>query len=276
MSSIFNYDKTTKSKFLFLRHAETPFNADPCIPTRVINPIYLDCELSETGIKQAKSMQEIVNKLKIEKIYVSPFYRTLQTVKFVFENHPNIKNIIVTVHPLLVEGNYCINDCIGDIKKSKNDFNMNSKIKIDWSLFDEYIKLNPKYDENFFYLENLNGLDENLKLEMYKNLKELYDKGEYKKFGELMSKYIKDRIDNIKKRPETLKHIYERFEKFAEFLKKAHANTANDIDNKVISVAHSVLLKIITTRTVYENDDIQDYHPDTQRINNCDILSVYI
>ena len=39
---------------------------------------------------------------------------------------------------------------------------MNSKIKIDWSFFDEYVN-GIKYDENFYYFENFDCLEENEK-----------------------------------------------------------------------------------------------------------------
>lgn len=68
------------------------------------------------------------------------------------ENHPNKDNIIIVVHPLVSETPNCVNDYILDIKSTKNDFNMNSVIKVDWTFFDNYIK-EIKYDENFYYFE---------------------------------------------------------------------------------------------------------------------------
>ena len=83
----------------------------------------------------------------LEKVYVSPFYRALQTLTYSLESHPNKDKIIAVVHPFVSEITNCINDYILDIKQTKKDFNLNSIIKIDWSLFDEYIK-SIKYDEN--------------------------------------------------------------------------------------------------------------------------------
>ena len=37
-----------------------------------------------------------------------------------------------------------------DINQTKKDFNMNSKDKVNWSIFDEYVK-NSKYGENLFF-----------------------------------------------------------------------------------------------------------------------------
>ena len=138
------YSRNLEGKLLFMRHGETNFNIDKNYKKRKVNKTYIDCRLNEKGIEQAKSRQEILNTLSFEQVYVSPFYRALQTLTYSLANHPNKDNIIAIVHPLVSEVGNCINDYVLDIKQSKKDFNMNSKVKIDWSLFDEFIKMMDK------------------------------------------------------------------------------------------------------------------------------------
>lgn len=135
-------------KFYFMRHAETLYNAinDKSVK---YNPEYADSHLSEKGIKQAKSKQKELNEFNIELVYVSPYYRAIETMIYSLENHPNAENIIAYVHPKISELAGMMHEFILDIKQTKNDFK-NSKIKVNWSIFDEYVK-NTKYGENLFF-----------------------------------------------------------------------------------------------------------------------------
>ena len=65
-------------KFLYMRHGKTKFNSDHD-KHRQINISYIDCHLSPNGIQQVRAKQILINKLSLEKVYVSPFYRALQT-----------------------------------------------------------------------------------------------------------------------------------------------------------------------------------------------------
>ena len=183
------YIPDLSGKFLFMRHGQTWYNKQKGDESRKYNPDLCDAHLSDTGIDQIKSKQEIINKLNIEKIYVSPYYRALQTITLVLENHPNKENIKIIVHPLISELIIGIQDFLFDIKKTKKDFNMNSKIKIDWSYFDEYVK-NSKYDENFIYYDNMNLIDENEKNIFYLKCKEKYEKGNMEEFKKDITEFL--------------------------------------------------------------------------------------
>ena len=183
------YIPDLSGKFLFMRHGQTWYNKQKGDESRKYNPDFCDAHLSDTGIDQIKSKQEIINKLNIEKIYVSPYYRALQTVTLVLENHPNKENIKIIVHPLISELVFGIQDFLFDTKKTKKDFNMNSKIKIDWSYFDEYVK-NSKYDENFIYYDNMNLIDENDKNKQYLKWKEKYEKGNIEGFKKDITEFL--------------------------------------------------------------------------------------
>ena len=175
-------------KFLFMRHGESLFNKMREDPSRVYNPDLCDAHLSKEGIQQSKLKQKDINELNIIKIFVSPYYRALETMTYALESYPNIENIKAIVHPQISEVVCCGNDFIIDIKETKAKFNMNSKVKVDWSLFDEFIK-KSKFDENFFFFENINLLDNKTKEEIYIKLKTLYDKGDMKEYKNELGKF---------------------------------------------------------------------------------------
>ena len=263
-----NYYQNLSEKLLIMRHGETNFNADPDKDNRVTNPKYPDCRLNQNGINQAKSKQGLINSLTLEKVYVSPIYRALQTVTYCLENHPNKNNIVVVVHPLVSEISNCINDYILDIKQTKKDFNMNSKIKVDWSLFDEYVKT-IKYDENFYYFDNFDCYESN---EMYQKLKNIYDNGDIDGLRNGLSELATKRFQ-AKIRFESLKHLQGRFIKFCDYLREHHKDTLEDKNNKILVVSHCAYIKIGTDLTPYESEKIQDYHPTVYSPKNCEILS---
>ena len=263
-----NYYQNLSEKLLIMRHGETDFNADPDKDNRVTNPKYPDCRLNQNGINQAKSKQGLINSLTLEKVYVSPIYRALQTVTYCLENHPNKNNIVVVVHPLVSEISNCINDYILDIKQTKKDFNMNSKIKVDWSLFDEYVKT-IKYDENFYYFDNFDCYESN---EMYQKLKNIYDNGDIDGLRNGLSELATKRFQ-AKIRFESLKHLQGRFIKFCDYLREKHKDTLEDKNNKILVVSHCAYIKIGTDLTPYESEKIQDYHSTVYSPNNCEILS---
>jgi broad specificity phosphatase PhoE len=266
------YSNDTTGKLLFMRHGETFFNLDPDKQGRLTNSKYVDCHLDEKGIEQSKSLQNILNKLSIEKIYISPMYRAFQTISYALESHPNLKNITVVVNPLVNEVTSCVQDYLLNIKQTKQEFNMNSKVKFDWSLFDEYVK-GIKWDENFYYFDNFNCFENNKKDEMYQKLKELYDMGDFASFKEGLAELAKIRYAQ-KKRFESLKHLQFRFNKFMEFIKENHKNSLNNTNDKILVVTHDSLIKCATDRTPYETDDIQKYNQNSYSAKNCEIISI--
>jgi broad specificity phosphatase PhoE len=264
------YSKDIKGKLIFMRHGETYFNADKSKINRKINENYIDCKLNQKGIEQAKSKQEILNKLSFEKIYVSPFYRALQTLTYSLENHPNKENIIAVVNPLIGETSNCINDYILDIKQTKKDFNMNSPIKVDWSLFDEYVK-GIKYDENFYYFENFDNFEENEKDKIYQKLRAIYESNNIEELKIGLTELAKRRVQ-YKKRFESLKYLQGRFKKFCENVKNEYKESLGDEDKKILAISHCSYMKAGTDITLYSQAKkyftINLYKP-----KNCEILS---
>ena len=262
------YSKDILGKLLFMRHGETYFNADKRKNHRKVNKNYIDCKLNPKGIDQAKSKQEILNKLSFEKVYVSPFYRALQTLTYSLENHPNKDNIIAVVNPLIGETSNCINDYILDIKQTKKDFNMNSPIKIDWSYFDEYVK-GIKYDENFYYFENFDSLKE--KDQIYQKLRTIYERNNIEELKIGLTELAKLRV-HYKKRFESLKYLQGRFKKFCENVKNEYKESLGDEDKKILAISHCSYMKVGTDKNLY-SEEKQYFNTNCYKPKNCEILS---
>jgi broad specificity phosphatase PhoE len=267
------FSRDMSGKFLFMRHGQTFYNQTTDLSRR-INPELSDSHLTEEGEKQAKLNQNIINKLNLERVYVSPYYRALQTVSLAIENHPNLKDITVMVHPYLSEILCGSHDFIVDIKQTKKVFNMNSKVKIDWSYFDEYVK-KSKYDENFIYFENMNLIDEKEKNDEYLILKKLYDSGDMKKFKEELGKFLAEK-KKIFLRFESFKHANDRFEKFKEYLRNEFKDTISDKDKKVLCVTHSSLMSIATSSVPFLTDKVNETVDNLYKMQNGEINTLYI
>ena len=275
MKNKINYKKTfskdLKGKLLFMRHAETNFNSDRRKKERQTNPDYIDCRLNNNGIAQSKSKQVVLNSLSFEKVYSSPFYRALQTLTYSLENHPNKDNIIIVVHPLLSETPNCVNDYILDIQTTKNDFNMNSIIKVDWTLFDNYIK-EIKYDQNFYYFEYFDCFNNMEKEKTYEKLKAIYESGNIEELKTELSNLASYRYKKGK-RLESLKNLQKRFKKFTNFIKEQHKDTLENINDKIFVVSHSSFMKIGTDEDIYPSELTQYFHFGCYNPGNCEILS---
>ena len=268
------YSLDLSGKILFMRHGQTFFNEDKDYKSRRIKEKYIDCKLSREGIKQAKSKQRVLNKLKIEKVYVSPLYRALQTLTYSLEKHPDRKNIVAFVHPLVSESANCVNDYILNIKQTKKDFNMKSKIKINWTLFYKYVK-GIKYNENFFYFDNLDNMDIGEKSKMYKKLKTYYDNGEIKKYKKGLVELAKMTLDS-KKYFESLKKSHERFINFMRYIKKKYSKTLANKNKKILVFSHGSFMTGGTNFTPYKNKNLQKFHPKCHTPKNCEIISYNI
>ena len=267
------YIPDLSGKFLFMRHGQSFYNK-VTDESRKYNPDLIDAHLSEEGINQAKSRQNDLNKLDIEKVFVSPYNRALETMTYALQNHPNVDKIIATVHPKIAEVTCGGHDFILDIKKNKKEFNMNSSVKVDWSYFDEYIK-NSKYAENFFFFENMNLLDEKVKQEEYFKLKELYDKEDIKKYKDELQRFLKENYKVFSKY-ESFKHSTGRFEDFKRYLKQEFKETINNKNKKVLCVCHSCFINVATSSIPFLKDEIEEKQDNCYKIKNGEIISLLI
>ena len=261
-------------KFLFMRHGESLFNKMREDPSRVYNPDLCDAHLSKEGIEQSKLKQKDINELNIIKVFVSPYFRALETMTYALESYPYIENIKAIVHPQISEVVCCGNDFIIDIKETKAKFNMNSKVKVDWSLFDEFIK-KSKFDENFFFFENINLLDNKTKEEIYIKLKTLYDKGDMKEYKNELGKFLKEHYEHYRKY-ESFKHSSERFDEYKKFLHEKFKDTINDTNKKVLSICHSCFINVATSPVPFLIDKIEESKENLYQIKNAEIISLLI
>ena len=259
---------SVKSKFYFMRHAETIYNTIKDKSAKY-NPIYADCHLSEDGIAQSKAKQEFINKLDIETIYVSPYYRAIETMEYCLENHPNAKNIITYVHPKLAELSGMIHEFIFDINQTKERFNMNSKIKVNWSIFDEYIN-KIKYNEKLFFMDNWDLIEENKREEIYNKLNEIREKGDMELYKKEVSKIIEERY-KTKLKFESYKHVYQRFIDFKKYVKEKHKDSINNKDKKIIIISHKLFISIATSdsNTILKGNNQVSFN--CLSLNNCEL-----
>lgn len=98
-------------KLWLIRHAQTFYNRAQYqweaegksmdnAPLRW-EPSLCDAELSETGIEQCLTAIPQAHALDVQRVFVSPLKRALQTCDILFKDHPNKPEIIV--HPILHE-----------------------------------------------------------------------------------------------------------------------------------------------------------------------------
>ena len=269
------YEQNTNGNFLFIRHGQTICNSDKDLKGRKFNPNYIDSHLSEKGINQSKNLKEKVEKFDIEAIYVSPLYRSLETAKYMIENMDYKGEIIV--HPLIIECLNCIDDIIFDVRQTKKDF---QDLNVNWNIFDEYVKKYKKWDENFYYFEYFNRLNEEEKNIKYNKLLNLYKNGDMIEFKQGIVNEIQRKVFNedLSINPfESFKLVYSRFLEFKNFLSTKHKDiNQNDSNKKIIVITHSNFLGVITNKYLYDNDNINYFPKECCHCKNCDIISIYI
>lgn len=277
-----SFVNNASEKIVLIRHGETLKNA---LKTKLdVNNInllqFIDVPINDKGMQQTKNISKVINELNIESVYVSPLYRTLQTAFFLLQNHPQKNKIKVIVHPLLLESSYTKNSFISDFKKSKKEFNENSFIKFDWSIFDKYF---PSLKSQWLYF--LNWIDNqdilkyiNTDKDPFKNLSDSDDfslnKNEVKIAFEQFNKLLSE---NKIERLESLYGLYQRFEKFKKEIKEKHKETLNNKDKKILVITHSAILKIIQIKFDNNTNKKSNKLPDNIFLpKNCEIISINI
>ena len=268
------YEKNTNGKILYIRHGQTNYNKNSnksnlnIISTK---PEYIDCDLNEKGIEQTNKLSNQIIKLKIEQIYVSPLSRALHTALILFKNHPDKNKIIIKIHPLITEVISGVHGFVFDIQNSKKIYNMDNEIKFDWSIFDSYYK--SYIDQDLFFLNFIDCFSEKKLKEKLDKIYSFYGKDNLKiKLGE----FAKSRVDSGFKRFETLNHLFKRNLEFKKFLYETHKNNLNDINNKIIIITHSAFTKISTSKKAYLEELKSIFPNDCYKINNCEIISIFI
>ena len=267
------YAKNLKGKIIFIRHGETNYNSDFSKKGFKIKGDlkYIDGHLNATGERQAINSAGKFKSLYIEDVYVSPLFRALQSATLIFKNHPNKNKIKIHVHPLLTEVVSSVNNFTWNIEATKKIFNMNSEIKVDWTIFENEFKTIE--EQNFFYLNYIDLLSDSKAQEIKKKLYESYGTDKIKTSVGELGKII---VDLHMKRIESLDHLFQRAIDFKNFLKEKYKNSLNDSNKKIFIISHSCFGQMFTTKECYNKKHIEDYPKDCCEMNNCEAISVFI
>ena len=268
------YSLDTLGKIIYIRHGRSIYN-DDCEKLGemniITNPKYINADLCEKGIQQAQSKQNIYNKLDILVGYVSPLNRAIQTAYNIFENHPQRNNFTFIVHPFLTEIVISITDLIDDIEKTKKKYNLNSKVKFDWSLFDEYYK--TEKERNLFFFNFVDAFDDETKKYFVNKISESYKKPEFlNNLSEMIQKEMELKLWGI----ETLNHCFYRSLNFKKFIKNKYKNDLNNNEKKIIVVTHSDYVRLASSKKAFDNEIIKNFPDDGILLKNCECLSIYI
>ena len=145
-------------------------------------------------------------------------------------------------------------------------------MKFDWSEFDKYVQ-NIKYDDNFFYFNEFNMIENKIKNEFYSRLKKYYTGGNMSFFEKELEKLSIYRI-KTGIRFESLKHEYERFVNFYKYLYEKYKDNLDDKNNKILCISHSSFIKIGTSLIPYESDKITKSNTFFHILDNCQIVSI--
>ena len=268
------YSLDTLGKVIYIRHGRSIYN-DDCEKLGemniITNPIYLNADLCEKGIKQAQSKQNVYNKLDISQGFVPPLNRAIQTAFNIFENHPQRHKFTFIVHPFLTEIVISITDLIDDIEKTKKKYNLNSKVKFDWSLFDEYYK--TEKEKNLFFFNFVDAFDNETKKYFVNKINESYKKPEFlNNLSEMIQKEMDLKLWGI----ETLNHCFYRSLNFKKYIKNKYKDDLNNNEKKIIVVTHSDYVRLASSKKAFENEIIKNFPDDGILLKNCECLSIYI
>jgi len=267
------FQKNLKGKVIFIRHGETNYNIDfnkKGISIKA-DTQYIDGHLNATGEQQALKASKNFESLDIEDVYVSPLYRAIQTATLIFKNHPKKENIIIHVHPLLTEVVSSVNNFSWDIDGTKKIFNMESEIKVDWSIFDNEFK--TPQEQNFYYCNYIDLLPKIRNENMKKKLYDSYGTDNVKQTVGELGKLI---IDLNMKRIESLEHLFKRAVSFKNFLHEKYGESLKNLDKKIVIISHSCFGQMFTSKECYNKKIIKEYPKDCCDMNNCEAVSVFI
>jgi broad specificity phosphatase PhoE len=261
------YSKDTNGQILYVRHGITEYNKMleilPHKQVQLCNK-YIDCKLAKEGQDQAKMLNKELSTLNLKYVFCSPLNRCLETAFISLKDHPNVDQIEIIVYPLLSEVIHGSQDLPIDLKGKKAKYNEFSEIKVNWQYFDEIVS---DFNQDNYFLSFLdNGIENNDIIEIINKIKR---KSDDNYLIELLSKYL-----NANKRPESLKHLFNRNIEFKEFLKKFLLNKPINKDEKVVVITHSAFIRMSSSLLGVTKDNC--YPDDCYRSGNCEVVSIKI
>lgn len=261
------YSKDTNGKVLYVRHGITEYNKMlEILPHKQVQLCkkFIDCNLAEEGKEQAELLNKELSLLDVKYVFCSPLNRCLETTFIGLNNHPNKENIEIIVYPLLSEVIHGSQDLPFDISAKRKIYNEDSKIKVNWSYFDEIVT--ESNQDNYFlsFIDNENENNDVINL-----MEKIKRKSDDSQLIKLLSMFL-----NYEKRPESLKHLFNRNLKFKEFLNKFLASNKLKANEKVVVITHSAFIRMSSSSLGVTKENC--YPDDCYRSGNCEIISINI
>ena len=190
-----------------------------------------DSELSDIGIRQSEDAVALAHTLNVNKVFVSPLKRALQTCEILFRNHPLQPSIIVypELHEVLHNG-HDVSSYIGEPFEEYKHF--------DWSLVEKDILAKRFIDQKYRNILDGIGFQE-ARIILLEKMKEINPE------------YL-----------ESEEHVFQRSQN-TKSIWKEELNSSN-----IALVTHSSFLKQFTKRNIEENGlwlqncEIQEYFID--------------
>ena len=96
-----------------------------------------------------------------------------------------------------------------------------------------------------------------------------------KGFKEELGHFLKKKSRKISKH-ESLKHAYERFQEFKEFLRNEHKDTYNDINKKILCVCHSAFINTATSPVPIISTKSHEKPKNLYSIKNGEIITLLV
>lgn len=273
------FEKNTVGKVLYVRHGQTEFNYQMKIigedNVQTI-PALIDSCLSPQGLESIKGAIDAISSLTFEAVYCSPLKRTLQTAFYLIENHPQREATVVYVHPLITEKVNGVHDYSFDIIKKKSEYNMESKVKFNWDIFDSYYK--DTIDQELFMFNNC-PKDINEMNALIKKIRKSYLKGDKEQMRIAYGKMGGYLINNHLKTFESFENTFKRNICFKQYLlKKMTSDGSYEKKNdKILVVTHSAFTKMATSSKAYNSiGNMSTYPEDCYHCANGEIISMNI
>jgi broad specificity phosphatase PhoE len=263
------FTRSTKGQVLYIRHGETNYNKflEKSENKKEVqtDESLLDSSLSEEGRSQAEKLFDNLKSLNFKFVFCSPLNRCLETTNLSLQSHSNKEKIIVIVHPFITEVVNGAQDIPKNLQKKKEIYNMNSDVKFDWSYFDSL------YDEvlaESYFLDCVDNI-----LEGDEEIRKLAKKIKSQEIKEgLYSRFLSHFILN-NRRPESLSNLFERSNKFKQFL-KIFMQENKYKDEKVLVITHSAFIRMSTTELGHQMESVDCYPEDCCSPKNCEVISV--
>ena len=274
----------TMYKYVYIRHGETEFNEHTQLydyNSIKCNYKYLNCKLSPKGETQAYEVGKVIKDMNVKKVFVSPFKRSLQTATLMLKEY-NKDNICVYVHPLLSEVVDSVQSLCCNVQEMKDEYNMNSNVKVNWSEYFDKEFISVKEQDLFcigkYYIDTLSQKQRD---KVVNPVYKAYDKDGNTNIPQLLGNVVTYAKKSGIKRLETVKHGYERAIKFKEFLKETFHNDDNTDNNvndsdTVLIVTHKSFIKLSTTSSSLINISNNKYPNDCYTCNNCEMFYINI